>query len=330
MTYIFRDSKEDATGFETLLEELQAGDCVVVERLSSAAKDTGELLALLDRLEAREIRFRSMEESFDTGTQEGRFALDMMKKTAQLGAEKEKPAEHADKEDSHSKGRKPIEVDEEMFDSILERWKNGEITARQAMAELNLKPNTFYRRVKERAPEAKNADSLLDAAKKFGKEIVSTVTEGSEEFQQAAGKFAADHDMSAFSDTVKKNISAASAAFSRHMDSLSKDFQTAMEKLEKKQQEAAKSAGASVADAENVVDAVPEEPVPQPAAEEAAAPQAAEPQEAAQPVPEAEEAAQPTPEAAEPAEAAEAAPEAEESTEAAEAAEPAPNETEYL
>ncbi|MBE7015175.1 MAG: recombinase family protein, partial [Ruminococcaceae bacterium] len=27
-------------------------------------------------------------------------------------------------------------------------WKTGEITARQAMNILNLKPNTFYRRVK--------------------------------------------------------------------------------------------------------------------------------------------------------------------------------------
>ena len=53
-------------------------------------------------------------------------------------------------------------------------------------------------------PNAKTADSLLDAAKKFGKGIVDTVAEGSEEFQQAAGKFAADHDMSTISDTVKK------------------------------------------------------------------------------------------------------------------------------
>lgn len=267
MTYIYHNGGEDApgaaNGFEKLLEELQSGDCMVVERLECAAKDSAGLLALLERLEERDIRFRSVEEKLDTGTDEGRFALDILKKAAQLDA-KGKQGETCAKEDGKAKGRKPIEVDEEMFDSILERWKNGEITARQAMAELNLKPNTFYRRVKERMPDARSAESLLDAAKKFGKDIVNTVAEGSGELQQAAGKFAAEHDMGNISETVKKNITAAGMVFSRHMDSLSKDFQDAVGKFEKKQQEAAKPAEkaeaqqADAAEEAPVVDAVPE------------------------------------------------------------------------
>jgi DNA invertase Pin-like site-specific DNA recombinase len=47
------------------------------------------------------------------------------------------------------KGRKPIQIDNEQFVVIYTRWKSNEITARQAMAELNIKSNTFYRRVKE-------------------------------------------------------------------------------------------------------------------------------------------------------------------------------------
>ena len=271
MTYIYHNGGEDApgaaNGFEKLLKELQSGDCMVVERLECAAKDSAGLLALLERLEERGIRFRSVEEKLDTGTEEGRFALEILKKAAQLDA-KGKHAEACGKEDGKAKGRKPIEVDEEMFDSILERWKNGEITARQAMAELNLKPNTFYRRVKERMPDAKSAESLLDAAKKFGKDIVSTVAEGSEEFQQAAGKFAAEHDMGNISETVKKNITAAGMVFSRHMDSLSKDFQDAMEKFEKKQQVAAKPAEPAEVAEEQKADAAEEAPVVDAAPEE--------------------------------------------------------------
>ena len=265
MTYIYHDGNEESaaavSGFEKLLGELQAGDCMVVERFSGAAKDGASFLALMEQLDERGIRFRSVEENFDTGSEQGRFALDILKKIAQLDERKEKQPEA--KEDSHGKGRKPIEVDEEMFDSILERWKNGEITARQAMAELDLKPNTFYRRVKERMPDAKAADSLLDAAKKFGKEIVNTVAEGSEELQQAAGKFAAEHDMGNITDTVKKNISAASTAFSRHIDILSRDFQDAVEKFEKKQQSAPKAGE-------------PEEPIVEEAAAETAEPQASD------------------------------------------------------
>ena len=47
------------------------------------------------------------------------------------------------------KGRKPIQIDNEQFVVIYTRWKSNEITARQAMNELGLKPNTFYRRVNE-------------------------------------------------------------------------------------------------------------------------------------------------------------------------------------
>lgn len=294
MTYIYHNGGEDApgaaNGFEKLLEELQSGDCMVVERLECAAKDSAGLLALLERLEERGIRFRSVEEKLDTGTEEGRFALEILKKAAQLDA-KGKHAEACGKEDGKAKGRKPIEVDEEMFDSILERWKNGEITARQAMAELNLKPNTFYRRVKERMPDAKSAESLLDAAKKFGKDIVNTVAEGSEEFQQAAGKFAAEHDMGNISETVKKNITAAGMVFSRHMDSLSKDFQDAVEKFEKKQQEAAKPAEPAEVAEEQKADAAEEAPVVDAAPEEE--PEAPEVSEAPEAAPTEEASSQP-------------------------------------
>lgn len=53
------------------------------------------------------------------------------------------------KEAGKYKGRIPIKIDQNQFESVYERWKAKEITAVQAMDELNLKPNTFYRRVKE-------------------------------------------------------------------------------------------------------------------------------------------------------------------------------------
>lgn len=46
-------------------------------------------------------------------------------------------------------GRTPIEVNELRFKEIYKAWKDGRITARKAMEILELKPNTFYRRVQE-------------------------------------------------------------------------------------------------------------------------------------------------------------------------------------
>lgn len=221
MTYIYRD--DPSTGFDRLLDELAPGDCMVVERFSGAAKNSREFLALMDALEQREIRFRSMEEGFNTDTDEGRFALEILRKVSQLDSE---PRREKTKEESRFKGRKPIEVDEDAFDAILERWKNGEITARQAMNELGLKPNTFYRRVKERMAESKSGEAIFNAAKQLGKEVAA----GAEELTQAAGKLAAEYDAGAVVETIGKNLSAAGKVLGKHLEELSRDFQSAMDK----------------------------------------------------------------------------------------------------
>lgn len=257
MTYIYREDSEEydaANGLERLLGELKPGDCLVVERLSSVAGSLKALVALLDALEKRRIRFRSIEEDFDNVSEEGRFAIRILGCAARLEAEPK-----AAGQDAHAKGRKPIEVDEELFDSILQRWKNGEITARQAMNELNLKPNTFYRRVKER--DSKAGENLFDAAKKIGKEIVTSVQESTEEFQQAAGKFASECDLNALSEAVRKNVTAAGMVLGQHIDSLSKDFQDAVEKFEKKKAEQAEKEAKEPVAGEPQEDEVPQEPV---------------------------------------------------------------------
>lgn len=46
-------------------------------------------------------------------------------------------------------GRQPIKINEPEFVKVYQDWKASKITAKQAMEELALKQNTFYRRVKE-------------------------------------------------------------------------------------------------------------------------------------------------------------------------------------
>ena len=68
------------------------------------------------------------------------------------------------------KGRKPIALDDDLFDRVVRRWQSGEITARAAMQELDLKPNTFYRRVKERYDDMEELRKELKKAAKAEKE----------------------------------------------------------------------------------------------------------------------------------------------------------------
>lgn len=68
-------------------------------------------------------------------------------------------------------GRKPIAIDLPLFDEVITRWHNNEITAREAMKLLDLKPNTFYRRVKERTESSmKNIIEGISDAKEIIKE----------------------------------------------------------------------------------------------------------------------------------------------------------------
>lgn len=59
------------------------------------------------------------------------------------------------------KGRKPISVEKNQFDLVYTTWKSGNITARQAMQQLNLKPNTFYRRVHDYEKQNKHTQAVV-------------------------------------------------------------------------------------------------------------------------------------------------------------------------
>ena len=56
-------------------------------------------------------------------------------------------------------GRKAIYVNEIQFHTVYSQWKSHEITAKQAMTKLILKPNTFYRRIKEYETQISNSES---------------------------------------------------------------------------------------------------------------------------------------------------------------------------
>ena len=45
-------------------------------------------------------------------------------------------------------GRKPVEVDEQLWYSLYSLWSEGKITAAEFMQKMHMSKSTFYRRVK--------------------------------------------------------------------------------------------------------------------------------------------------------------------------------------
>lgn len=136
-----------------MMEYIREGDTVVVESISRFARNTKDLLSLVEKLTKKGVAFISLKESIDTTTPQGQFMLTVFSALAQLERnyilQKQREGIAIAKAEGKYKGRRPIAVDKETFKQECSLWRSGQITATEAMKRLNLKPNTFYRRVKE-------------------------------------------------------------------------------------------------------------------------------------------------------------------------------------
>ena len=143
----------DRKAFKEMMAFVRAGDMVIVESISRIARNTRDLLSIVSELTEKQVEFVSLKENIDTTTPQGRFMLTVFGALAELEREnileRQREGIAIAKDAGKYKGRKPLEVDEAQFKDACKRWRAGEITATAAMQEVGLKPNTFYRRVKE-------------------------------------------------------------------------------------------------------------------------------------------------------------------------------------
>ena len=151
--YIDRMSGKDTKRPELskMMNFVRNGDVVIVESISRFARNTRDLLELVDRLNQKNVEFISKKEAIDTTTPTGKFMLTVFGAVAELEREyilqRQKEGIAIAKQNGVYKGRKPIK--HPRFNEIVSLWKGGDITAVEAMKRLNMKPSTFYRKVKE-------------------------------------------------------------------------------------------------------------------------------------------------------------------------------------
>lgn len=143
---------KDREQLKQMLEFVRDGDTVIVESYSRLARSTKDLLDIVDTLKAKNVGFISLKENFDTTSPQGELMLTIFAGLSQFERacllERQREGIEIAKKEGKYKGRKKIDVDDNKFIKCYESWKAGEITAVQCMNKLDLKPNTFYRRVK--------------------------------------------------------------------------------------------------------------------------------------------------------------------------------------
>ena len=137
-------------GLQRMMEFVRRGDTVIVESISRFARNTRDLLDLVEQLTLAGVEFVSRKEAIDTTTPSGKFMLTIFAAVAELEREyilqRQKEGIAIAKARGVYKGRKPIQ--HPGFDKVVAQWKTGEITAREAMRRLDMKPSTFYRKVR--------------------------------------------------------------------------------------------------------------------------------------------------------------------------------------
>ena len=133
-----------------MLTFVRQGDSVIVESISRFARNTRDLLELVEQLTRKGVEFVSKKEAIDTTTPSGKFMLTIFGAVAELERDyilqRQREGIEVAKTKGVYTGRKPVVHAE--FDTVVRKWHAGQITAVEAMKRLNMKPSTFYRKVK--------------------------------------------------------------------------------------------------------------------------------------------------------------------------------------
>ena len=123
--------------------------------LSRIARNTRDLLSIVDDLQNKDVAFQSLKEAIDTTTPQGQFMLTVFGALAQLlnvltaSGQRTEEGRRIAMQEGRITGRPRVQVDEKEFRAICSRWRSGEISAVEAQRSAGLKSNTFYRRVKQ-------------------------------------------------------------------------------------------------------------------------------------------------------------------------------------
>ena len=140
----------DRPELNRMMNFVRRGDTVIVESISRFARNTRDLLDLVERLTAKQVEFVSRKEAIDTTTPTGKFMLTVFAAVAELEREyilqRQREGIAIAKQQGKYRGRPPKVYPD--FERIAARWQKGEITAVQAMKQLGMSKTRFYERVK--------------------------------------------------------------------------------------------------------------------------------------------------------------------------------------
>jgi len=137
---------------KTMIDFARAGDTIYIHSLDRLARSTKDLLNIVEELQHKGIHLVSNKENIDTSTATGKLMLTMIGAIAEFERanllERQKEGIAIAKKEGKFKGRKEISYPAN-WKEVYALWKSRELKGTEAMTQLGLKRNTFYKLVKE-------------------------------------------------------------------------------------------------------------------------------------------------------------------------------------
>lgn len=150
-TEIASGKNTDRPKLKAMLAYVREGDTVEVESFSRFARNTRDLLSIVEELQQKGVSFVSQKEKLDTGTPQGRFMLTVFAALAELERESllERQAEGIAIAKAEGRMGRPAASTGPVFVAAYKRWKAGELKAVEAMREAGMSKSVWYRKVQE-------------------------------------------------------------------------------------------------------------------------------------------------------------------------------------
>lgn len=130
------------------LEYLHAGDTLVVWRLDRLGRSLGQLMALMQTLQSRQIGFHSLVEAIDTTTATGQFFFQITGAFAELERNLIRERTRAGLASARQRGRcggRPKAIDAETFAMAVQLYQAQTSSVQSICTRLGIARRTFYR-----------------------------------------------------------------------------------------------------------------------------------------------------------------------------------------
>ena len=143
---------KDRIELQNMLEYVREGDTIYVKDLSRLARNTRDLLEIVEFLDSKNVGLFSLKESIDTSSNMGKLILTILGAIYEFERvnllERQRDGIEVAKKQGKYKGRKKIPKPTN-FKEVYSQWKQREISSKNAIKALNISEYAFYKFVRE-------------------------------------------------------------------------------------------------------------------------------------------------------------------------------------